>query len=135
MTSGDPTPRLLAAAASLTGTGILMCRPDPSLDGILIGLLCLGLWALGTLAARPSRSSGAARRARPRVLEAVILEADRFEAPRFEAPRFEAPRAALELLPAPPPAPRAGGPAGAARLSEVSTQRQRAVALRTRRRR
>ncbi|MCJ2048664.1 energy transducer TonB [Methylobacterium sp. J-070] len=115
MTSGDPTPRLLAAAASLTGTGILMCRPDPSVDGILIGLLCLGLWALGTLAARPGRVARPARSARPRVLEAVILET---------------PRAIPQLLPAPRPASRAG----ASRLPEVPTHRQRVVERHTRQR-
>jgi len=105
MTSVDPTPRLFAAVAALTGTGILMCRAEPSWDGILIGLLCLGLWALGTLAARPVRS---ARPARPRVLEAVVVET---------------PRARPELLPAPRPA----RPATAPRLLDVPTHRQRVV--------
>ena len=122
MTSGDPTPRLVAAAASLTGTGILMCRPDPSVDGILIGLLCVGLWALGTLAARPSRAGRGSSSARPRVLEAVILET-----PRFETRGFEPRPAMLELLPAPRAASHAAGPAGVAHLPEVPTHRQRVV--------
>ncbi|MCJ2064684.1 energy transducer TonB [Methylobacterium sp. J-088] len=110
MTSGDPTPRLLAALAALTGTGILMCRTEPSWDGILIGLLCLGLWALGTLAARPRRLP---RPARPMMLEAVIVET---------------PRAPLALLPAPRPAV----PVPAPRLLDVPMQRPRAVARRRR---
>ena len=120
MTSGDPTPRLLAAAASLTGTGILMCRADPSLDGILTGLLCLGLWALGTVAARLSRLRGPVRPARPQVLEAIILET---------------PRHALELLPAPRPSSRAVERADASLLPAVPTYRQRVVERYTRRRR
>ena len=122
MTSGDPTPRLFAAAASLSGSGILMCRPDPSLDGILIGLLCLGLWALGTLAARPSRAGRRSHPARPRVLEAVILET-----PRVEVRRFEPRTTTLELLPAPRAASQAAGPAGASPLLKVPTHRQRVV--------
>ncbi|MCJ2020217.1 energy transducer TonB [Methylobacterium sp. E-065] len=110
MTSGDPTPRLLAALAALTGTSILMCRTEPSWDGILIGLLCLGLWALGTLAVRPTRPP---RPARPMMLEAVIVET---------------PRAPLALLPAPRPAV----PVPAPRLLDVPTQRPRAVARRRR---
>ncbi|MCJ2069275.1 energy transducer TonB [Methylobacterium sp. J-030] len=113
MTSGDPTPRLFAAAASLTGTGILMCRAEPSWDGILIGLLCLGLWALGTVAARTPR---AARPARPMMLEAVVVET---------------PRAPPELLPAPR---RAGPPAFASRLPEGPPHRQRVVERHTHRR-
>ena len=105
MTSVDPTPRLLAAAAALTGTGILMCRAEPSWDGLLIGLLCLGLWVLGTLAARSARP---ARAARPIVLEAVVVET---------------PRARPELLPAPRPA----RPANVPRLPELPTHRQRVV--------
>ncbi|MGU3662631.1 energy transducer TonB [Methylobacterium sp. A49B] len=120
MTSGDPTPRLFAAAASLTGTGILMCRAEPSWDGILIGLLCLGLWALGTFAARPDRGPRPARSTRPRVLEAVILET---------------PRAIPELLPAPRPVSRAAVPAGASHLPEAPTHRQRVVERYTRQRR
>ncbi|MFC6742435.1 hypothetical protein ACFQEW_27490 [Methylobacterium tardum] len=77
MISGDPTPRLFAAGAALTGTGILMCRSEPSWDGILVGLLCLGLWALGTLAARPARPSRRARPTRPMILEAVVVETPR----------------------------------------------------------
>lgn len=118
MISGDPTPRLFAAAASLTGAGILMCRPEPSWDGILIGLLCLGLWALGTLAARPMRLTRPARPMRPTVLEAVIVET---------------PRARPELLPAPRPAARI--PVGTSRLPEVPTHRQRVVERYTRQRR
>ncbi|MCJ2097442.1 energy transducer TonB [Methylobacterium sp. E-046] len=130
MTSGDPTPRLFAAAASLTGTGILMSRPDPSLEGILIGLLCLGLWALGTLAAWPSRTVRPARSTRPRVLEAVILEA-----PRFDTRRFDTRPALPVLLPAPRPAPRAMVQAGAPRRPEVPTHRQRVIEGHTRNRR
>ncbi|MCJ2085257.1 energy transducer TonB [Methylobacterium sp. E-005] len=118
MSSVDPTPRLFAAAAALTGTGILMCRTEPSWDGILLGLLCLGLWALGTLAARPSRP---ARPARPLMLEAVVVET---------------PRAPPELLPAPRPAAgRAAVPLLATRPPEVPTHRQRVAERHTRRRR
>lgn len=120
MTSGDPTPRLLAAVASLTGTGILMCRTEPSWDGILIGLLCLGLWALGTLGSLGTRAARRARAAQPLVLEAVVVET---------------PRARPELLPAPRPAGRAHLPANAARLPQAPTYRQRAVERQTRRRR
>lgn len=116
MTSGDPTPRLFAAVASLTGTGILMCRTEPSWDGILIGLLCLGLWAVGTLAARTTRP---VRPARPLVLKAVVVET---------------PRARPELLPAPRPAGRALVPAAAARRPEMPTHRQRVAERITRRR-
>ncbi|MGH1573619.1 energy transducer TonB [Methylobacterium sp. P31] len=119
MISGDPTPRLFAAAASLTGTGVLMCRSEPSWGGILIGLLCLGLWALGTLAARPMRLARPAQPRRPMVLEAVV----------------ETPRAAPELLPAPQRAARAGNPVGPSRLPEVPTHRQRVVERYTRQRR
>lgn len=108
MTSGDPTPRLFAAVASLTGTGILMCRAEPSWDGILIGLSCLGLWVLGTLAARSARP---VRPARPMVLEAVVIET---------------PRAPPELLPA-RRAARAGRPVPATLLPDVPTHRQRMV--------
>jgi hypothetical protein len=118
MTSGDPTPRLFAAGAALTGTGILMCRSEPSWDGILVGLLCLGLWALGTLAARPARPSRRARPTRPMILEAVVVET---------------PRAAPLLLP--PPRMTAGVPTAASRLPEVLTHRQRVVERHTRRRR
>jgi hypothetical protein len=97
MRSVDPTPRLLAAAASLTGTGILMCRPEPSRDGILVGLLCLGLWAVFTLAARPVRRPAPARPVRPRMLEAVVVET-----PRAEPELLPAPRPAAGLLPGPP---------------------------------
>jgi hypothetical protein len=114
MSSGDPTPRLFAAAASLTGTGILMCRAEPSWAGLLIGLASLALWALGTLAARPTRLAKPARPIRPVVLEAVVVA------------RPPAPPAPL-LLPAPQPAVRAGGPAGAPHLPEVPTHRQRVV--------
>src|ERR1700750_836086 len=113
MMSADPPPRLFAAGASLIGTGILMCRAEPSGDGVLIGLLCLGLWALGTLAARPlqltkTAPAGWARRAPvcPMVLDAVAIEA---------------PRARPELLPAPRATVRAPVPAGAAQLPEVLT--------------
>jgi hypothetical protein len=121
MSSGDPTPRLFAAAASLTGTGILMCRAEPSWDGILIGLLCLGLWALGTLAARPLRLAAPTPtpRARPIVLEAVVVEA---------------PRAPPLLLPPPQPAAERRVPAVPSRLPEVPTHRQRVVERYTRRR-
>ncbi|MEL6064858.1 MULTISPECIES: energy transducer TonB [unclassified Methylobacterium] len=118
MMSGDPTPRLFAAVASLTGTGILMCRTEPSWDGILIGLLCLGLWALGTLAARPARAP--VRPARPMVLEAVIVET---------------PRAGQALLPAPHPTGRPHGPGAASRLTEAPTHRQRVIERYTRQRR
>jgi hypothetical protein len=118
MTSGDPTPRLFAAGAALTGTGILMCRSEPSWDGILVGLLCLGLWALGTLAARPARRSRRARPTRPMILEAVVVET---------------PRAAPLLLPAPRMS--AGVPTAAARLPEVLTHRQRVVERHIRQRR
>ncbi|MCJ2137503.1 energy transducer TonB [Methylobacterium sp. J-026] len=114
MISGDPTPRLFAAAAALTGTGILMCRAEPSGDGILVGLLCLGLWALGTLAARPTRP---ARPVRPMVLEAVVVET---------------PRAPPELLPAPRPAGLRTAPA---RGPGLPTHRQRVVERHTHRRR
>jgi len=118
MTSGDPTPRLFAAGAALTGTGILMCRSEPSWDGILVGLLCLGLWALGTLAARPARPSRRARPKRPMILEAVVVET---------------PRAAPLLLPA--PRMPAGVPTAASRLPEVLTHRQRVVERHIRHRR
>jgi hypothetical protein len=97
-----------------------MCRAEPSWDGILIGLFCLGLWALGTFAARPARGPLPARSTRPRVLEAVILEM---------------PRATPELLPAPRPASRAVVPAGASDLPDAPTHRQRVVERRTRQRR
>ena len=98
MTFGDPTPRLLAAMASLTGTGILMCRTEPSWDGILIGLLCLGVWALGTLAVRPTRPL---KPARPVMLEAVIVETPRAPPVLLPAPRPAAPVPAPRLLEAP----------------------------------
>jgi hypothetical protein len=120
MTAGDPTPRLFAAAASLTGTGILMCRQEPSWEGIAIGLASLGLWAVGTLAARPARTARAQRSARPQVLQAVVVET---------------PRAALELLPAPRPATRADAPAGPSWLPGVPTHRERVVERQTRQRR
>jgi hypothetical protein len=86
--SGDPTPRLLAAAAALTGAAFLMLRTEPSWTGVLVGLACLALWALGTLAARPGRSLALTKPSRPLVLEAVVVET---------------PRARPELLlPAPP---------------------------------
>ncbi|XYD09149.1 energy transducer TonB [Methylobacterium sp. NMS12] len=120
MRSADPTPRLFAAAAALTGTGILMCRTEPSWDGILIGLFCLGLWALGTLGARPERAVRPAPARRPIVLEAVVVET---------------PRSPPELLPAPrPAAARDRTPAGFARLPEVPTHRQRVVQRYTSRR-
>lgn len=123
MRSADPTPRLFAAAAALTGTGILMCRTEPSWDGILIGLFCLGLWALGTfgtLAARPGRPVRSAPRMRPIVLEAVVVETPRFPP---------------ELLPAPrPPAARDCALAGPSRLPELPSHRQRVVERYTRRR-
>jgi hypothetical protein len=120
MTSGDPTPRIFAAAASLIGTGILMCRQEPSWDGLAIGLASLGLWAVGTLAARPAQAVGAARPARPQVLEAVIVET---------------PRAAPQLLPAPRPATRAGASAGPSWLAGAPTHRQRMVERQARQRR
>ncbi|MHB2207853.1 energy transducer TonB [Methylobacterium sp. CM6257] len=120
MISDDPTPRLFAAAASLTGTGVLMCRSEPTWDGILIGLLCLGLWALGTLAARPMRLTRPVPPRRPMVLEAVAVET---------------PRAAPELLPAPPRAARGGSPVAPSRLPEVPTHRQRVIERYTRQRR
>ncbi|MEE7503292.1 energy transducer TonB [Methylobacterium sp. C33D] len=120
MRSADPTPRLFAAAAALTGTGILMCRTEPSWDGILIGLFCLGLWALGTLAARPERPVRPAPARRPLVLEAVVVET---------------PRAPMELLPAPrPAAARDRTPPGSSGLPDVPTHRQRVVERSTRRR-
>ena len=117
MTSGDPTPRLFAATAALTGTGLLMCRTEPSWDGVLIGLLCLGLWALGTVAARSARAP-APGPARPMVLEAVIVET---------------PRTPQALLPAPRTAGRTDAPVSAARLSVVPTHRQRVAERHTRR--
>jgi hypothetical protein len=90
MNSADPTPRLLAAGASLTGTGILMCRTEPSWDGILIGLLCLGLWALGTLATRPGAVTRPTRTMRPVLLEAVVVERPRPPPLLLPAPRTSA---------------------------------------------
>ncbi|MEE7448683.1 energy transducer TonB [Methylobacterium radiotolerans] len=120
MHSADPTARLFAAGAALTGTGILMCRTEPSWDGILIGLFCLGLWALGTCAARPGRPARPAPARRPIVLEAIVVET---------------PRAPPELLPAPrPAAARDRTPSGFSRLPEVPTHRQRVVERHTRKR-
>lgn len=118
MISGDPTPRLFAAAAALTGTGILMCRSEPSWDGILVGLLCLGLWALGTLAARSARPLRRARPLRPMILEAVVVET---------------PRAAPLLLPARRMTARV--PAAASELPAMPTHRQRVIERYTRQRR
>jgi hypothetical protein len=118
MISGDPTPRLFAAVAALTGTGLLMCRSEPSWDGILAGLLCLGLWGLGTLAARPARPLRRARPRRPMILEAVVVET---------------PRAAPELLPAPRTTARV--PAASPWLPAVPPHRQRVVERYTRQRR
>lgn len=121
MISGDPTPRLFAAAAALTGTGVLMCRSEPSWDGILVGLLCLGLWALGTLAARPARPLRRARPVRPMrpmILEAVVVET---------------PRAVPLLLPARRMTARV--PAAASQLPTVPTHRQRVIERYTRQRR
>jgi hypothetical protein len=118
MMSGDPTPQLFAAAASLIGTGILMCRAEPSWDGLLIGLVCLGLWAHGTLAARPLHLAKPVRR--PVMWGAVVVER---------------PRARPELLPAPRSAARVPVPAGASLLPEVPTHRQRVVERHTRQRR
>lgn len=118
MMSGDPTPRLFAAAASLLGTGILMCRAEPSWDGILIGLLCLGLWALGTLAARPLPLTEPVR-----ARAAVVVET---------------PRARPELLPAPRPTGLLPAPAGGSGPPAVPTQQafgQQGFGRRTRRRR
>lgn len=119
MNSADPTPRLFAATAAFTGAGILMCQTEPSWDGILIGLFCLGLWALGTLAARPGRPARPARAMRPVVLEAVIVET---------------PRSMPELLPAPRPVTSDRPRPGAPRLLDVPTHRQRVVERYTRKR-
>lgn len=105
--SGDPTPRLLAAAAALTGAAFLMVRTEPSWTGVLVGLACLALWALGTLAAKPLVL---AKPSRPMVLEAVIVET---------------PRAKPDLLLPAPVRP--------TRLPEVTTYRQRTVMQRGRR--
>ena len=108
--SGDPTPRLLAAAAALTGAAFLMVRTEPSWTGVLVGLACLALWALGTLAAKPGRHLVLDTPSRPMVLEAVIVET---------------PRAKPDLLLPPPVRP--------TRLPEVPTYRQRTVMQRGRR--
>lgn len=72
--SGDPIPRLFAAASALTGTIVLMVRSEPSWTGLLIGLSCLGLWGLGTLASKSGAPLPLTRPARPIVLKAVIVE-------------------------------------------------------------
>ncbi|SFM21840.1 energy transducer TonB [Methylobacterium pseudosasicola] len=110
--SGDPTPRLFAAAAALTGAAFLMVRSEPSWTGILVGLACLALWALGTLAAKPDKPLALTKPSRPMVLKAVIVET---------------PRAKPDLLLLPPPRP--------TQLPEVPTHRQRVVGQRTRGRR
>ena len=84
--SDDPIPRLFAATAALGGTTILMLRSEPSWEGILIGLSCLGLWALGRLASTPGRPLRLTKPARTKMPRAVIVER---------------PRPPPELLPAP----------------------------------
>ncbi|WP_187193605.1 MULTISPECIES: energy transducer TonB [unclassified Methylobacterium] len=102
--SGDPTPRLLAAASALTGAASLMVRSEPSWTGVLVGLSCLALWAAGTLASRPGKPLALTKSARPVVLEAVIVERPR-----------------PPLLPPPPPRLADGH---AADVGQVSTRRR-----------
>ncbi|MCJ2139653.1 energy transducer TonB [Methylobacterium sp. E-066] len=101
--SGDPTPRLFAAAAALTGAAFLMVRSEPSWTGVGFGLACLALWAIGTLAAKSGKPLALTKPARPLVLEAVVVET---------------PRAKPELLPALP---------SPTRLPESPSHRQRVI--------
>ncbi|MDP4006915.1 energy transducer TonB [Methylobacterium sp. NEAU K] len=112
MISGDPTPRLFAAAAALTGTAVLMYRSEPSREGVLIGLSCLALWALGTLASKPGKPLPLTKPARPMGLKTVIVET---------------PRTPQLLLPAPGPAERREVLGLPAALPEVPTHRQRVI--------
>jgi len=95
--SGDPTPRLLAAASALTGAAALMVRSEPSWTGVLVGLSCLALWAVGTLASRPGKPLALTKPARPVVLEAVIVERPR--PPLLLPPPRAAEAAAADLHP------------------------------------
>lgn len=56
--SSDQTPSLLAAGLGLGGLGDLMTHPEPSREGILIGLSCLILCA-GFSAFPGARAAGA----------------------------------------------------------------------------
>lgn len=118
--SGDPTPRLLAAAAALTGAAFLMLRSEPSWTGVLVGLACLALWALGTLAAKPGRTLALTKPSRPMVLEAVVVET---------------PRSRPELLQAPPRPDRQAIAVRPTQLPEVPSRRLRVTERRMRGRR
>ncbi|MDP4025801.1 energy transducer TonB [Methylobacterium sp. NEAU 140] len=52
MASEDPTLRLLATGTALAGAAVLMTRPAPSWEGVLVGISCAAGWAALTVAAR-----------------------------------------------------------------------------------
>ena len=118
--SGDPTPRLLAAAAALTGAAFLMLRSEPSWTGVLVGLACLALWGLGTRAAKPGRTAALTKPPPPMVLEAVGVET---------------PGSRPELLPAPPRPDRQAIAVRPTQLPEVPSRRLRVTERRMRGRR
>ncbi|MCJ2057286.1 energy transducer TonB [Methylobacterium sp. J-048] len=111
--SGESSPRLFAAAAALTGAAFLMVRSEPSWTGVLVGLSCLALWGLGTLAAKPGRPRTLTKLSRPVVLEAVVVETTRAK------PEL--------LLPAPPRPVRQAIAARPTQLPAVPSHRQRVV--------
>jgi len=114
--SGDPTPRLFAAAAALTGAASLMVRSEPSWTGVGVGLICLALWAIGTLAAKSGKPLALTEPARPIVLKAVVVET---------------PRARPDLLQALPPPLHPDIVARPTQLPVAPTHRQRVVGRHT----
>ena len=108
MQSNDPTLSLLAAGFGLGGLGYLMTHPEPSREGILIGLSCLILCA-GFSALPRSRVPA------PRAPDAVPSGEAAADAPEMSTPKGPQPHRMLLMQVRQP----------ASRLPDVATHRRR----------